>query len=521
MALADVPAALLREGRENWYRKLGYTPKLGQRLLDEAVDAGKRKIGYFTPPQDGKSFHIARHVGSYSLIPDTHGWIVSPTYQDGAKEFGYLYQDFAQVGLLHSARRKHFDIRGGNMHIELKNGSWVQVVSADNQENLRREQLDYVIFAEASKLPADLYQRHVYVRVERRHGRVFWPTTHKGYGHVHESVRLPSLPVKDKTWTWGPWVNVAGGRTRPKIGGDPNPNYDPEYWSCQVSYVPDFGEVMHTGEFSPEVIAKARIKLPPPMFAEQFGGEAASYAGLVYAFDPARHECEPFEIPRDWTHIVGYDHGAGGGSDPTAILFGSYSPKGVLYWWGEIYDTVVHSITQRATLLRLKLGGRVPSAIMRGHEAKQVGEELLQAGLFSSFAPPDISARIVRMTELLQGNKMKLLRGRVPNLKREMLSYEWDEKNPGKPRDGNDHCVEAAGNATLAPVSLPVSDSTEPEPTTAAERVAKQRRDLLWAGMRQEEREREERADGRRLENILEPDPLAEEQLMVEAYSPW
>lgn len=534
MPLADVPAATLRAARATWYQRLGHVPKLGQRLFDEAVDSGKRMLGLFTPPQDGKSYHIARHVGAYLMLPDVHGWIVAPTYEDGSKEFGYLFKDLATLGILRAARRKHYDIRGGNMHIELKNDSWVKVVSANEPENLRREQLDFVIYAEASKLPADLHERYVYSRVERRRGKVFWPTSHKGYGWVHESVRLRSLPTKDKTWTWGPWVDTAGGRTRERVGGELNPVYDQEYWSCQVSYVEEFGEVLHQGEFSPEAIAKARRRLPPPMFAEQFGGEAASYAGLIYPFDPAIHECEPFEIPRDWTHVVGYDHGAGGGSDPTAILFGSYSPDGTLYWWNEIFDTAVHSVTERAGHLKIKLGGRTPSAIMRGADAKQVGVELRQAGLFSQVPHDhDITARIIRMTELMQARpisdrphptmarRWKIHRGRCPNLKREILNYEWDEKNPGKPKDGNDHALEAAGYAALAPVSLPEASTAEVLPATPEARADKIRRDRVWEQWERERRDREDQEAGRGLSAVLESDPLAEEQLVVEAYSPW
>ena len=205
----------------------------------------------------------------FLLFPEVKGWIVGPTYEDGSKEFGYIWDDLAKVGLLRTAKSKHSDVRGGNMRIELKNGSWIQVITANDQENLRREQLDFVIYAEASKLPENLHQQYVYSRVERRRGLVFYPTTHKGHGWVYEDVRVPSLPVRDRTFTWGPWE----ADRRAMVGGDPNPDYDPEYWSCQVSYVPEFGEVLHRGEYTDEQIAKARARLPAPMFAEQFGGK--------------------------------------------------------------------------------------------------------------------------------------------------------------------------------------------------------------------------------------------------------
>ena len=506
MPLRDWSLEQRATARQNWYTEVGHVPKLGQRLLDEAVDAGKRFIGFFTPPQDGKSFHVARHCGSLLLFPNTYGWLIGPTYEDAKKEFGYLWADFGKVGLLRTAKDKHYDVRGGNMRIELKNGSWVQVVSANEEENLRREQLDFVVYCEASKLKANLHKEHVYSRIERRGGLVFAPTTFKGYNWVHRDFRVPSLPTKDKTGKWTEWTD---GR-RERIGGEPNPDYDEEFWSCQVSYVPEFGDVLHTGEYPPEVIAKARLRLPPPMFAEAFGGEAASYAGLVYPFDPAVHECAPFRIPDGWTHVVGYDHGAGGGSDPTAILFGSYGPDGTLYWWSEIYDEQVRAISSRASHLRIVMQGKRPAAIMRGRDAKQVGKELADAGVPTSFPfETDVAARIIRMTELMKTGHWKILRGCCPNLRREVLEYEWDEKNPGSPRDGNDHCLEAAGYASLAPVSLPDATQAVPDeaPKDRATRIA---RDRLWGAYEREQRAGQRNGKVGRLESLLEPNPLEE-----------
>jgi len=182
----------------------------------------------------------------------------------------------------------------------------------------------------------------------------------------------------------------------------------------------------------------------------------------------------------------------------------------------------VHSVTERAGHLKLKLNGRTPSAIMRGRDAKQVGKELLDAGLFSSYPhDADITARIIRTTELMQAKKWKILRGRCPNLKREILNYEWDEKNPGKPKDGNDHALEAAGMASLAPVSLPeasTADSIPATPEALAERI---RHDRVWGERDRERKEEQDRRAWQGLSVILESDPLAEEQMVVEAYNPW
>ena len=440
-----------RISRAKWYKLLGYEPRLGQRLMDEAADAGKRFLSLFTFPQFGKSYGVAKSVEPSLLLPDTHGWIVAPTYTDGEKEFSYIYKDFAETGVLKMATRKHYDTRGGNMAIEFPWGAWVRVISAENPDNLRREQLDWVILAEASKLPANLYERHLYARMAIRKGKVYVPTTPKGFSWCYEAFRVPSLPVKDRTFQYGPWVN----NRRALIGGEPNPDYDPLYWSCVVSAAEEFGDVLEVNVHDRETVARARKMLPRQIFAEQFGGDFASYQGTIYPFDPVVHECDPFPIPSEWRHIVGWDHGAGGGSDPTAILVGSYDPKGCLYWWGEIYDEQVRSVKERAMLLRVMLAGKKLSApIMRGRDAKQVGTELSEVGIQSTF--PDAStvdARIIRKTSLMREGKWKILRRQCPWLKRQVLSNEWDEKNPGKPKDGDDHAVEASGYAELAPMT--------------------------------------------------------------------
>lgn len=501
MLLADVASDLKRTAIANHYADLGYVPKLDQWLLTEAVLAGKRVLGHFTPPQHGKSYSIAKLAGAFWVFPDTRVWIVAPTYEDGSKEFDYIWQDWEKIGCMYTAKVKHRNLKG-DMRIELKNGSWVQVISANEQENLRREQLDIVIYAEASKLPANLHQQFVYPRVERRRGLTFVPTTFKGHNWVHTDIRCKSLPVKEGTFTWGPWVN---GR-REMIGGDPNPDYDPEYWSCQASYVEEFGDVLVEGEFTKAQIENARKRLPAPMFAEAFGGEAASYAGLIYGnFRPHLHEVDPFPIPTDWPIVVGWDHGAGGGSDPTAITVRSISPDGTSYYWGEIYDEAVHTTAQRWGMLRALLGQRVLSyPIMRGHDAKQIGTELAELRVASTH--PDaqtVMARIIRVTDRLGGGKLKILRGRCPHLKAQFLQYEWDEDHPGKPRDGQqDHALESLGYNELAGLAFAVSETTPDTPQIEDKAVTRE-----WQWFRDRMAKMDQDREQKLLDMILDDDP--------------
>ncbi|MFA5354625.1 MAG: hypothetical protein WC291_10380, partial [Thermodesulfovibrionales bacterium] len=244
----------MKVNRKKWYEKLGYKPRLAQRLLDEAADNGKRYLGFFAYPRCGKSYGAAKHLGPHLLLPDYHAWIVAPTYQLGSKEFGYVYLDLLELGLLKEASRVSNDTRGGNMMIEFPWGSFLQVISADNPTGLRAEELDCLILAEASALKPEIFERHLFARVEKRKGKILIPTTPKGYNWVYEKFRVPSLKVIEQTGEYGPWKDGV----REYIGGVENPKYDPVYWSIVVSAIEDCGDVLETGVYDPETIERGR-----------------------------------------------------------------------------------------------------------------------------------------------------------------------------------------------------------------------------------------------------------------------
>lgn len=65
-----------------------------------------------------------------------------------------------------------------------------------------------------------------------------------------------------------------------------------------------------------------------------------------HAFDPTKHYCKPFKIPRDWSVYVGVDIGSGGDENhPAAIVFVAIKPdfeKGYVFkgWRGDgVYTT--------------------------------------------------------------------------------------------------------------------------------------------------------------------------------------
>lgn len=472
--------------REKWYRRIGYTPRRSQDLMERAIVDGKRYIGYFAFPRCGKSYAAARYVEPMLLTPDKHIWICAPSYKLGSKEFGYIWEDFAATGFLQMASRRNFDIRGGNMQITFPWGSLLEVVSAENPASLRAEELDAVILAEASAMGPDIFDRHLFARVEKRKGLVLVPTTPKGYNWIYDRFRIPSME---------------------KIGGVSNPKYDPLFWSVVVSADPTMGDVCEPGVYDDEYLVRAKKMLPYPIYVEQVGGGFAAYAGLIYPVDPMSIRVPRFEIPQHWTHVVGWDHGA---NAPTAIMVGSYSPEGVLYWWGEIYTTGL-SAREYNQRLRVVMGNKRETALSIDRSAKQVRIELEQIGVAST-VPADkaIDARIIRTTQLIRENKWKILEGACPNLEAELQTWEWDDTNPGKPRlHQRCHALDASGYAALIPVALPETGRDALQPVGEDPAVSK-----VWKPFRKKMLAQEDRVQEEELESVVEEDPFDEEFLV-------
>lgn len=443
-----------RINRERWYRDLNYVPRAWQKTCDEALDlTGKRFVSAFAFPRSGKSYWAARYVGPRLLQPDHHSWIVAPTYELGSKEFLYVYNDLLELGYLGMRGViKHKDIRGGNLDITLPWGSFLRVKSAEQPLGLRAEELDTLILAEASGLSEQIYYNHLYIRLEKRQGKVLIPTTPKGFNWIYDKFRIPAMKT---------------------IRGVPNDLYDPEFLSLVISADPELvqpnGGLLDDPDYAdiyePSVYPLERVKLykkrmPWPIYLEQVGGCFSSYAGLVLPYNRQRHRVQPFPIPDHWTHCVGWDQGTGGENDPTAIVIFSYDENGHVHFWAEHRGPPGATAAQHLAAVRAILGpNRALSAVGVDPSAKQVRIELQAVGLSTSIAfDKSVDAGILRLTELLNSGAFHLHEGKCPNFENELEHLQWDEKKRGKIKEGQaDHFFDAARYGTLLEVPRPVA----------------------------------------------------------------
>jgi len=440
--------AYQRVNHEKWFKDLNWIPRDWQaKALKALNEDGKRFVATFSFPRGGKSAFAAKYVGPRLLLPDHHAWVVAPTYELGSKEFLYVYNDLLELGYLNMRGvTKHKDVRGGNLDITFPWGSFLRVKSAEQPLGLRAEELDTLILAEASGLSEQIYYNHLYIRLEKRQGKVLIPTTPKGFNWIYDKFRLPSMPT---------------------IRGAPNPLYDPEFFSLVISADP---ELVHDNDpdwadiYEPNVYPLERVKLykqrmPWPIYLEQVGGCFSSYAGLVLPYNRQRHRVQPFPIPDHWTHCAGWDQGTGGENDPTAILIFSYDEKGHVYFWAEHRGAPGATAAQHLAAIRTILGpNRALSAVGVDPSAKQVRIELQAIGLSTSIAfDKSVDAGILRLTELMNSGAFHLHEGCCPHFESELEHLQWDEKKRGKIKEGQaDHFFDAARYGTLLDVPRPV-----------------------------------------------------------------
>ena len=431
--------------REQYYADLGWKPREWQRKLDWATDeAGYRFVSGFAFPRAGKSAWVAKNVGPRLLLPGHQVGIVAPTYELGSKEFLYIFDDLLQLGFLSmSGVEKHRDVRG-NMRIRFPWGAMLKVLSAEHPTSLRGEEWDDLILAEASGLSELVYFHHLFIRVEKRKGRVLVPTTPKGRNWVYEDFRIPSLKT---------------------LYGEPNPLYNPEFFSLVISADPELvdpdnpelADMVETSVYDMSSVELGRAQMPRPVFIEQFGGGFAAYAGQVFPYDPRIHRVPAnTKIEDHWTHVVGWDHGAG--PSITAILVFSYDERGHSYWWGHIRgegQTAAEYLQQLRALLgpnkRLSAVGVDPSA-------KQVRIELGHLGLATTISfDKSEAAGILRLNRMLGEGSMHILEGACKDFETDLLNFQYDDKTLGKTKDSKHfHWIAAARYGSL--IELPKTE---------------------------------------------------------------
>jgi hypothetical protein len=233
--------------------------------------------------------------------------------------------------------------------------------------------------------------------------------------------------------------------------GQPNPDYDREHWAIRVTHLKEEqgqpGVCYQGGVYDDDTVERARKRMPPRVFREQFGGDFVSYSGTVYDSTKVKR-IKPFTIPSDWPIVIGYDHGASGRTGGnTAIMFIAYDnerPRNA-YLFRLIYESG-HGAKWYINEIRKRLwqpGEQQPltyNIIVVDRSAKQVRIELALEGMANTTPPAsDFKAKYMRMAGLIEEGRLYVFDSQeLAPFWYEMDRYEWKEGTKAtEPRGDN------------------------------------------------------------------------------------
>jgi hypothetical protein len=210
-----------------------------------------------------------------------------------------------------------------------------------------------------------------------------------------------------------------------------------------------------------DYVPMLRQQYSPEMQARFIDAEFTSLSGLVlYAWDPNTHIVDPFEVPRHWPKFRALDPGYT--VDPAACLFAATDELGNVFIFDEYYETGRVIREQAATIISRGYPHQFewtvidPSAARRTEDSGRSHVDLFaEAGLYCQEGP---RSRRETGVEAVQGylrpdpehfhpitghdNAPRLYVFRTcKNFIDEISGWTYD--NRGKPREKNDHLMDA------------------------------------------------------------------------------
>jgi len=303
--------------REFYFEKLGYKPhSRKQREIHEstarfkALACGRR---YGKTTFGGNDLTVAlldpHHPGYY--------WIVGPKYTLGEKEFRIVYDNIFKKLRLGDSRhkiKKSYNVKQGDMVIEMPWGSLLEVKSAQHQETLLGDGLAGVVMAEAARHTADTWEQYVRpalsdIGESGERGWAIFTSTPRGYN-----------------WFQGLWM----------LGQDERMG---EYASWRL---PSWENpiVFPGGRDDPEIV-EIEDRVSANWFAQEIAAEFTAFAGKIYPDFSRETNVRRIEYNPKWTNVWFLDYGW---SNPFVCLDVMIDPEDNFYVWRE------YQVSERNTM---------------------------------------------------------------------------------------------------------------------------------------------------------------------------
>jgi len=331
----------------------------------------------------------------------------------------------------------------GDQEFRYPNGARIMVSGLDDAEKLKSVEFDVVYVQEATELDED------------------------DWGLLLRGLRNGVLPYQQLIADCNPaqpdhWLKrrCDDGQTRLlESSHEDNPElYDraAETWTARgVEYIKTLDALSG--------VLHARLRL---------GQWVAAEGVYFHEWDPSLHICEPFEVPAHWPRWIAVDYGF---AVPFACLWFTRCPEDRrIYVYDELYTAGLRDEQQAEAILQKcgeqKINLRILDPSMFNNRSEQQRPSIAQVYFNHGVRPvyPGMNSRkqgwavMRRALATDQGPpRMQLMRGRAPNLAREIPSLVQDQLDPEDVADvvnGRkiaDHAADACRYGLVAEASPP------------------------------------------------------------------
>jgi hypothetical protein len=287
------------------FERIGFTPHSdGQR---EYLTSKAR----FNIPCCGRRWgksQAAGHRMTYKLfVPDSYNWIVGPTYKLGEKEFRVVYRDLKALGILKYCK-KSYNVKQGDMKIELPWGAILEVVSAEKPDGLLGEGLSHAIMSEAAKHSQTTWEQYIEPALSDLLGSCDFPSTPKGYNWYHGLWKL-GQPLTSSTthhkdyqsWSFPSWTNP----------------------------------IRYPGGLDNEEIQRIKLLVSKVWFEQEYGASFTTISGAIYEEWDDNVHAQPCQYNPSLSNYLAFDYGF---VNPFVALDIQVGPDDTVYVWREYYS---------------------------------------------------------------------------------------------------------------------------------------------------------------------------------------
>jgi hypothetical protein len=304
------------ELRKYWWEKLGYEPHSARQY---EIHESKARYKILTCGRRyGKTTLAANELTCALLDPHHPGyyWIVGPKYTTAEKEFRIVYNNiFKKLKLAgHKQIKKSYNVKQGDMVIEMPWGSLLEVKSAQHQDTLLGEGLAGVIMSEAARHTSDTWEQYVRpglsdISSSGHRGWAIFASTPRGYN-----------------WYQGLWL----------LGQNPNFK-DFASWRLPSWENP----IVYPGGRSDPEIKEIEREVSPSWFKQEIAAEFTAFAGKIYPdFNPEFH-VRSIDYDPTWTNVWFFDYGW---ANPFVCLDVMIDEEDNFYVWRE------YMVSERTTM---------------------------------------------------------------------------------------------------------------------------------------------------------------------------